>query len=162
MTETAIISAAIALGFVLTAVVRAEGAPESISALVYACRWRWSWTMWLWAVGLSLLMPLASALPQRCAGIGIMAIACLLAVGVIPVFDADNRRLHDVLGWAAGLLSQTCTAIVCPWWLLAWTAYFPLCRLGGKPTFIAEAICAITLYMAVITELMTQTKIICL
>ena len=166
MTALAIISAAIALAFVLTAIARIHEVPDSISALVYTCRWRWSWTMWLWAVALTLAAPLIESLHERHAYAGFLTAASLLMVGAMPLSGTDSRTVHNAVGVLAGVLSQLCVLLLSPLWLLWWSlmaaafvAWHDDTRipmLAGKAVFLAEAVCALSLYGSLLTVVFTK------
>lgn len=138
------------------------GVPDSISGMVYSLpvRRRWLWSVWLVAVALTLMVPLMSALGDV-AWLGWMTVVCLIGAAVTPVIHKDTHRLHNICGVAAGVLSQICVMILCPWWLLCWFIYVPLIAdsmaafndseempvvCDGKGVLVSECICAVSLY----------------
>ena len=138
------------------------GVPDSISGLVYnlPSRRRWLWSGWLVAVALTLMVPLMSALGDF-AWLGWLTAVCLIGAAVTPVIHKDTRRLHNICGVAAGVLSQICVMVLCPWWLLCWFIYVPLIAgsmaafndseempvvCNGKGVLVSECICAVSLY----------------
>ena len=140
--------------------------PDSISAMVYVMErhGQWVWTVWMWAVSVCVCIPLIDALPDAWKLLGFATLCCLVLCGAMPISSAlTNKKWHDALGIAAGVLSQLCVAVVSPWWLAAW-ALWPFLMgstviqpdggdmrktFKGKGVFVAEAICLLTVAGAV-------------
>ena len=141
--------------------------PDSVSGLVYnlSATKQWWWSVWLSAVALTVVVPLMTALGDF-AGLGWLTGVCLIGAAVTPIIHKDTRGIHYICGIAAGVLSQACVVLLCPWWLLCWFIFIPLMAgsmaafndseemptiCDGKGVLVAECICAISLYGALIT-----------
>lgn len=166
-----ILSMVMAAAYVAAATLHWRRAPESLSAMVYVLPpggWRWLWTLWLWAVALTACVPLMDVMPDEWRSLAFAVLTLLAFVGVFPLFDDAHRRQHCVMAVAAGVFSQLCVAMLCAWWLLAWLVYVPLLLIMALPdvrwcetvakavehkgVLIAEAVCALTVYGAVIAQ----------
>ena len=160
-----------AVSFVGIAVWRMGQLPKSISSIVWLFdgNWKWCWTIWLWLVTVLLAPALVSAMENSVLQfVGFFTIACLMLVGAWPLFNAEKAKWHHRVAVVAGCLSQICVAIISPWWLLAW---FPMVVLSisamdafndsngiprildGKGVFLAEVICMVSLYGALLTAI---------
>jgi len=154
------------LAIIGMAVMLRGGVPDSVSGLVYnlSDTKQWWWSVWLSAVAITVMVPLMSALDYW-AGFGWFTVCCLIGAAVTPVIRSDTRRMHNVCGIAAGILSQLCVLVLCPWWLLAWMVFVPLMAgsmaafndsedlpvvCAGKGVLVAECICAVSLYGALV------------
>ena len=142
--------------------------PESISGMVYLLPeggWRWLWSVWLWIVSLLATMPVISILDTRnMAYLGFFTLACLVFVGAWPLYHPDTKKAHYIGGTAAGILSQVCVLIVCPWWLMLWllmagvdiaaryAKWFPT-WLENKGVLLAEIVCFTAYVGAAFTKL---------
>lgn len=142
--------------------------PESISAMVYLLPeggWRWLWSVWLWLVALFTMIPAISILDLRGMGyVGFFTLACLVFVGAWPLFEPKTKKAHYIGGTAAGILSQICVMLICPWWLMLWllfagldivahyTKHFPS-WLDHKGILLAEKACYVALICAEFTKL---------
>jgi hypothetical protein len=162
MTTLVIISLLLAVGGVSAAC--GGGVPESISSMVYALRKdrQWLWSAWLFAVT-ALLMPRLLELAHWA---GWLTTACLVGVAVTPIIKEETRGIHNWLGIAAGVMSQVCVAWICPWWLFLWVLIVYAIAmdfadgnydegqeiLHGKGVFVAEVVCMVTLYAAVLVH----------
>ncbi len=152
------------------------GVPDSVSGLVYnlSDTKQWWWSVWLSAVSLTVMVPLMTALGDF-AWLGWLTVVGLIGAAVTPVIRKDTRRLHNICGVAAGLLSQVCVACLCPWWLLCWMVFIPLMAgsmaafndsdsvptfCDGKGVLVSEIICAISLFGAIILKLIEE-RFIC-
>ena len=142
------------------------GVPDSVSGLVYnlSDTKQWWWSVWLSAVAFTVMVPLMVALGDS-TWLGLLTSVCLIGAAVTPVIRKDTRRLHNICGVAAGVLSQFCVMVLCPWWLLCWFIYVPLIAgsmaafndseempvvCDGKGVLVSECICAISLYGALL------------
>ena len=131
--------------------------PDSVSAMVYALphAWRYLWTVWLWAVSMLLLPSLMDRLGSYWQFIGFLWCASMAFCGALPLIKGEDNQLHYVFGIAAGVLSQACVLVLCPWWLAAWVVYLVFLHKGafvdltgmwyGKNVFVAETICYVSL-----------------
>lgn len=138
--------------------------PSSMLAVVYGFEKKWSkslWTAWLWIVAILVGVGLVSALPVYAKWLGFVTVCCLLGVGAAPFAKGETKHLHSVFAMLAGVNSQVCVALVCPWWLLVWALWLPLlagavaalndaeempCLMDGYSVLVAELTCALSLY----------------
>ena len=81
----------------------------------------------------------------------------LLMVAASPCYRTENKVLHYVGGYLFGLASQVVVALLIPWLLILWVL-FPLVFIRKdwkeNATFIAEAICYLTLVVSLIVSLL--------
>ena len=169
MTTLLIISILLVVSFVGTAIWRKRELPESISALVYTLPdggWRYLWTVWIWASTFTLTPSLFEITPENWQFVGFFFIGCLLFVAAMPLVRKSRNKAHEILAIAAGIFSQLCVGIICPWFFLMWVVFaiipffdkkwympgLPMWMIRSR-LFLVEAVCAITLYGSVITRL---------
>ena len=147
-----LISIIMAVLYVGAAIIIKREIPVSISSLVYILpegRWRWLWTIWIWITGLLLIVPLIDALPDEWKFLGFFTIASLMFCGAIPLFIEEYNTWHNILGVAAGILSQVCVAIINPWHLTLWILILSALLMKSKTVFISEVICFISLVCSI-------------
>ena len=143
-----LVSIIMAVLYVGAAIIIKKEIPVSISSLVYILPeggWRWLWTIWIWITGLLLIVPLMDALPDEWRFLGFFTIASLMFCGAIPLFMEEYNTWHNILGVAAGILSQVCVAVINPWCLTLWILMLSALWMRSKAVFISEAICFISL-----------------
>ena len=141
--------------------------PDSISSMVYVLPeggWRWLWTAWLWVVALLTCIPTIEALSVKQLEVfGFFTLLGLGFTGAMPLFLKEMIRTHYILSIAAGIFSQVCVLIICPWFLSLWLliVWFLLDSLTAgdsprwydhKAVFISEAICYASLYGSLISN----------
>ena len=161
MADLTVVALMIMLFGVMTAIMKCESLPESISAMVYELpkNRQWMWSVWLCAIAGLLFYPLMLALTDQCVGaesLGWITITCLIGTAVTPIIQDHTRRWHNILGIIAGIVSQVCVLLINPWWLLIWIVLIML--LGnsfvsrstsawydGKGLFIIEVLCSISM-----------------
>lgn len=147
-----LISIIMAVLYVGAAIIIKREIPVSISSLVYILpegRWRWLWTIWIWITGLLLIVPLIDALPDEWKFLGFFTIASLMFCGAIPLFIEEYNTWHNILGVAAGILSQVCVVIINPWYLTLWILILSALLMKSKTVFISEVICFISLVCSI-------------
>ena len=144
-----------------------KGLPDSISAMVYVLprQGQWVWIVWMWVASLCVCIPLIGVMPDTLRFMGFITLACLMLCGAMPISSSTtNKKWHDWLGIAGGILSQVCVAFISPWWLTAWMLWPFLMgstiiqpeggdmrRLfKGKGVFVAEMICFLVLTGALV------------
>lgn len=159
---TILVLISLALAVVGVVLMSRGGIPESVSGMVFGLpvHKRWVWSAWLVAVALTVMVPLMTALGDA-AWLGWLTVVGLAGAAVTPICNGDTKLLHDVFGVSAGVLSQVCVAVLCPWWLLVWLLWLPLLAgamaamndakdtprlLEGYGVLAAEVTCAVTLY----------------
>lgn len=164
MIATCLISSILmAVAYIAAVIIKDKSLPDSISALVYAIpagKWRWVWSVWLAAVTLMLAPALTSAAQSNLLVlIADSTIVCLAMTAAVPLLPCYHNKWHYALGISSGVLSQIYVALLCPWWLAAWLVFAALVvwtltdwkqdaqkRFYGKGVFIAESVCAVTVY----------------
>lgn len=167
MTTMTILSILMVVSFTGIAIWKMNGLPDSISAMVYLLPdggWRWLWSAWLAMVGILTFAPVVEILDGRGLDIlGFLPMAMLMFVAVWPIFDREHYRWHNVLGFAAGVMTQVIVAIVSPAWLSVWMAFLFLVgsvfvrpegnlakAVSGKAVFLAEVACYVALVGALL------------
>lgn len=154
---------------------RTRKLPESISALVYALpkKWQWVWIVWMLAVSFTTMIPVIEVLSLKDAEVlGFVTLTSLVFVSVMPL--TQEKKMHCPLAVIAGIASQMCVVLICPWWLLLWivmagiigvVAFFKSAFalindseevpviLDGKGVLLAEGICYVTMIGSVLTKL---------
>lgn len=146
---------------------RERGLPESISAMANLLlgEWRWLWSVWMIAVAVCTFIPVIDILDARGLGIfGFLPMALLVFVAAMPVFVKEQKRTHDVLGIAVGVLSQIPVVLICADWLFAWSLFVFLMgsvyiqpggwlgkAMKGKGVLVSEMVCHIALIGSALT-----------
>ena len=147
---------------------RKKELPPSISEMVFdlPTMWQWVWTAWLAIVDIFAAPALFEAMPENWQFVGFFFIGCLLFVAAMPLVRKSRNKAHEILAIAAGIFSQLCVGIICPWFFLMWVVFaiipffdkkwympgLPMWMIKSR-LFLVEAVCAITLYGSVITRL---------
>ena len=144
--------------------------PDSISSMVYVLPeggWRWLWTAWLWVVALLTCIPTIEALSVKELEVfGFFTLLGLGFTGAMPLFLKEMIRTHYILSIAAGIFSQVCVLIICPWFLSLWLliVWFLLDSLTAgdktrwydhKAVFISESICYVSLLGSLLVHFLT-------
>lgn len=156
MIWSVVTSMALAVAYVAAATIAKRKLPESISAMVYVLPMdgQWAWTVWLWIVSATACIPLIEVMEDSpWQFLAFLALGCLVFCGAMPLVRKDKNTAHYALSITAGVLSQVCVALTCPWWLMAWMGYFPLCRLGVDKVLASETVCSVAVYGALLTGL---------
>ena len=154
------------ISFLEVATMRTRRLPESISALVYALpkKWQWVWIVWMLAVSFTTMIPVIEALSLKDAEVlGFVTLACLVFVSVMPL--TQEKEMHYPLAVIAGIVSQMCVVLICPWWLLLWIIMVILVMaafagfndseevpviFNGKGILVSEFICYATVIGALV------------
>lgn len=147
---------------------RKKELPPSISEMVFdlPTMWQWVWTAWLAIVDIFAAPALFEAMPENWQFVGFFFIGSLLFVAAMPLVRKSRNKAHERLAIAAGVFSQLCVGILCPWFFLMWIVFaiipffdkkwympgLPMWMIRSR-LFLVEAVCAITLYGSVITRL---------
>ena len=155
-----IISILLVALYVGAAIWRNRELPESISAMVQDLSkpWRWVWSVWLATITVLISPALTAAMPHEWYGIaGHICIVLLAMTAAIPLLPGEHNKAHYICGISAGIMSQVCVILICPYWLLTWTLFLvlPYCDrrwyVPGLPmwlirskVFIVEAFCSVT------------------
>jgi len=142
--------------------------PRSVSAMVYMLPIgkKYVWSVWLLAVTALLTPRLLESLPDAWSFLGFLTVVSMAFCALMPLTDNDTERWHDLLGVAAGVLSQVCVLFIQPWCLLVWTLMavlsllvltcdkpwftWLLTRLEGSGVLLLEILAAIALYIAIL------------
>lgn len=170
MVSFVIASIVLSVAYIGWTLVSSGKVPESMSAMVYSLpkKQQWVWSFWL-AMSSTLLLPrIFSIVPDNGKFVGFLMLVALIGVAVTPIIQQETRNWHNVLGWAAGGLSQACVGIVNPAWLILWVVLgiiivFYQCAFaksddeiasmfGKCGIFILEVMCAFTLYMSLLFQ----------
>lgn len=148
--------------------------PDSVSAMVYYLKKgnsRWIWTVWIWAATFTLTPVLFEAIPENFGIVAHCFATSMLFVGAMPLVKDSSNTAHNILGVSAGIFSQICVVLICPWWLVIWS--FMACLIfgamarfndsceipkvfDGKGITIAELSCYIALVGVLFTYLLTR------
>lgn len=169
MMTLVIISIVMAVAYVAAVIINDKKLPDSISALVYSLPFKgqWFWTLWLWAVSLTAGIPLLDIFPESWLFLAFMMLACIWFVAAMPIIWEEHKNAHNILGISACVLSQVCVAVVSPWCLMTWLIWPFLMGstviqpeggdmrklFGGKGVFVAEAVCATSVYIMLLFNL---------
>ena len=157
MVTLIIISLTLVVLFVGATIYHTHKIPDSVSAMVYSLPhgWRYLWTAWLWAVSMLLMPALMDKLGSYWQFLGFLWCASMAFCGALPLIKGEQNTIHNVLGIAAGVISQVCVFIINPWWLCVWLllSWFVLTdRVRdltsvwyGKTCFLAESVCYVSM-----------------
>ena len=164
VTAMLILSLLLVVSYVGAAIWRSGMLPESVSAMVFALprKGQWLWTAWLALVALTLAPSLFEAMPENWGITAHVFVTSILFVAVMPLIKGEKNTAHNVLGIVGGIFSQVCVCLVCAWWLLVWMLMAALVAAAfdalyvpkvadGKWVFIAESLCAVSLYGSLFT-----------
>lgn len=141
--------------------------PRSVSAMAYRLpmRRRWKWILWMWLCIYTLTPALFEAVPDRLEAIPHAFATCMLLITLMPLAFRGMTNGHRALIVAAGVFSQACVAVLCPWLLLLWPAAFMaffMWDVGtgdiprvfwGRGVLIAEVLCYLALFIGTILKL---------
>lgn len=144
--------------------------PRSVSSMAYRLpgRQRYLWTLWMWVCVYTLTPALFEAVPDWLEAAPHAFATCMLLITVMPLFKRDMSNGHRALIVAAGVFSQACVAVLCPWILLLWPAAFMTFFMWdiaegdiprifwGKGVLVAEVLCYATLFISIIIKLSLQ------
>ena len=160
LTLISVLVTAIYIGYVTK---RTGELPTSISACVYEFSEKRSlmcWTGFMWVAGICGMIPLLAKLGDF-GMVGFVTIIFIAFMGIMPLSNKETRPWHYWLAVLAGVLSQVCVALVCPYWLLIWTIWLPFLAgamaamndseekptlLNGKAVLFAEFSCAVSVW----------------
>ena len=164
VTAMLILSLLLVVSYVGAAIWRSGMLPESVSAMVFDLprKGQWLWTAWLALVALTLAPSLFEAVPENWGITAHVFVTSILFVAVMPLIKGEKNTAHNVLGIVGGIFSQVCVCLVCAWWLLVWMLMAALVAAAfdalyvpkvadGKWVFIAESLCAVSLYGSLFT-----------
>jgi len=128
MVSRFILSAAIAMAYIIATVFVQKRIPVSMSSLCYTFKgaWRWLWSLWIWTTMFLLAFDLIPAMPENCQVFAFATCACLLFVGAMPLFNIEKNTAHNVFGIGAGVFSQVCVMIMAPQVLWGWIVLLPI------------------------------------
>ena len=164
MTTLVIISIVLVALFVGATIYHTRSIPDSVSAMVYSLPhgWRYLWTAWLWAVSMLLVPSLMESLGSYWQFLGFLWCASMAFCGALPLIKGQANTIHNALGIAAGVLSQACVLVLCPWWLATWVILLVFVLSDkfrdltsmwyGKSCLVSESICYISLVGAILTH----------
>ena len=164
MATLIIISLILVVLYVSITIYNTHSIPDSVSAMVYSLPhgWRYLWTAWLWAVSMLLMPVLMERLGSYWQFLGFLWCASMAFCGALPLVKGEPNTIHNALGIAAGVLSQACVLVLCPWWLFAWVILFVFVLSDkfrdltsmwyGKSCMISESICYISMVGAILTH----------
>lgn len=145
--------------------------PDSVSSMVYYLpkHGKWFWTVWIWAATYTLTPALFEVIPENFGVIAHAFATSVLFVGAMPLVKDESNKAHNVLGISAGIFSQLCVLLICPWCLALWGVMGILMAvcvgvlgknciipkfLNGKGVFVAEVIC----YITIVTSLLIHSS----
>jgi len=166
MTFLIIISSVFAVLYVGAVIWSKRQMPDSVSAMVYLLpnAGQWLWGAWLFTIGGLLLPPMLESMPDSLSFIAFLTVVCLFGTAVTPLVQQDMRKLHNIFGISAGILSQVCVLALNAQWLAVWMLWLFLIgstrvqpegwlgkSLKGKGVFLSECICYTSLVAALLS-----------
>ncbi len=156
MVDLIILSVVLSVAMAIVAAKKAKELPDSVSSFSYYVG-DVRFSLWATTMAAVLLFSSLHALPPKQGYIaGLMSVG-LLMVAASPCYRTENKILHYVGGYLFGLTSQVVVALLMPWLLILWVL-FPLVFIRKdwkeNATFIAEAICYLTLVVSLIVSLL--------
>lgn len=151
-----ILSVVLSVAMAIVAAKKAKELPDSVSSFSYYVG-DVRFSLWATTMAAVLLFSSLHALPPKQGYIaGLMSVG-LLMVAASPCYRTENKILHYVGGYLFGLTSQVVVALLIPWLLILWVL-FPLVFIRKdwkeNATFVAEAICYLTLVVSLIVSLL--------
>ena len=144
--------------------------PRSVSAMAYRLprRQRWLWTLAMWVAVYTLTPALFEAVPDTLEAVPHAFATCMALITLTPLVFRDMTNGHRSLIVAAGVLSQACVTILCPWLLVAWPGAFMAFFMWdvaegdiprifwGKGVLVAEVLSYATLFISVMVEILVR------
>lgn len=136
----------------------AYGHPERIRRLHY--------TLWLWGATFTLTPALFHLMPEEWEGLAHAYATSVVFCGLMPLMVRGRNLLFAVFGLSAGVFSQCCVCVLCPWWMLVWTHLGALVAFAdrrdtvpswfvGKGVMVVEFASWLTIASAIFTKLIT-------
>lgn len=141
--------------------------PVTVSDMAYGhperCR-RLHYTLWLWASTFTLTPALFSLMPEEWHGLAHAYATSVVLCGLLPLVLRQRNLTFAVFGLSAGVFSQCCVVVLCPWWLLVWTHLGALVAFAdrhdtipgwfvGKGVLVIEFVSWFTIASAILTRL---------
>lgn len=157
-----VISILLVVLYVGTTIWKKKRVPESISAMVYDLprSWQWLWIVWMELSTFCLAPILIERMPDSLRFLGFFLVSCLIFIGAMPIVENSKNTVHNALAIIAGILTQVCVLILCPWCFLAWVILLWLCLytvykdvpacVNGSGLFFVEACCWLSLVLSLI------------
>lgn len=144
--------------------------PDTVSDMAYrhATRsHRWHYTLWLWAATFTLTPGLFELMPEEWEGLAHAYATSVVMCGLLPLMLRSRNLSFTLFGLSAGVFSQCCVCVLCPWWMLVWTHLGALVAFAdrrdtiphwfvGKGIMVIEFVSWFTLASAILTRLITK------
>ena len=141
--------------------------PATVSDMAYKHSdriMRLRYTLWLWASTFTLTPALFHLIPEEWEGLAHAYATSVVLCGLMPLLLRQRNLTFAVFGMSAGVFSQCCVVVVCPWWLLLWTHLGALVAFAdrhdtvpswfiGKGVLVVEFVCWFTVASAILTRL---------
>ena len=143
--------------------------PTTVSDMAYGHterRQRWCYTLWLWASTFTLTPALFQLMHGQWLGLAHAYATSVVLCGLLPLLLRERNMSFALFGLSAGVFSQCCVCVLCPWWLLTWTHLGALVAFTdhghlmprwiiGRGVFIVEFFCWFNIAAAILTKLLT-------
>lgn len=162
-----VLSFAIVLTFVACWTWRDGELPATVSDAAYCHKGigsRLLYTLWLWAATFTLTPALFYMMPEQWEGLAHVYATSVVLCGLMPLIARNRNLFFAVFGVSAGVFSQCCVCVLCPWLMLVWTHLAALIIFSDcgdsvpvwfsrKGVFIAEFVSWFCLASALLTKL---------
>lgn len=147
--------------------VRDRRLPDTVSDMAYKHNgtvMRLRYTVWLWAATFTLTPALFQFVPEEWDGLAHAYATSIVLCGLMPLLNKDRNLFFVIFGLAAGVFSQCCVVVLCPWWLLVWTHLGAMVAFAdrhdafpshfvGKGVLVIEFVSWFTIASAILTKL---------
>lgn len=115
--------------------VRMGRLPLTMSDAAYSRRGIWNrlpHTLFLWSATFTLLPALFHVIPEEWYGMAHAYATSMVLAGFIPLVKRGRGMTYNATILAAGVFSQCCVCVICPWMMLVWSHIAVLCIFTGS------------------------------
>lgn len=149
ITTPTIIAALTAVVYLIYAIIKSKGIPDSISATAYAIKHKKTFTAAMMGVSALMLPELLDNSADNTKFLAFLSVIGLMMVGLTPDYRTKEQgKLHYIGAFLAAAGSQLMLALNDPIALLGW-GFYPILLLlqkGKNYAFWAEIICLLNIF----------------
>lgn len=157
----------IVLSFVIIWTMKDGELPATVSDAAYSHTSIWRrlpYTLWIWGATFTLTPALFGLIPEAWEGAAHVYATAMVLTGILPLVRKDRDLLFIMSALAAGVFSQCCVCVLCPWFMLVWSHIAVLlvfsdpsdsvsCWVCRKGVFLAEFVCWFNIAASLLTVL---------
>ena len=161
------LSFVIVLSLVIAWTLRDGELPATVSDAAYSHTGAWRrlpYTLWLWGATFTLTPALFGIIPEEWECAAHVYATAMVLTGILPLVRKDRDLWFLMSALAAGVFSQCCVCVICPWFMLVWSHIAVLlmfsascdsasCWVCRKGMFLAEFVCWFNIAASLLTIL---------